>query len=96
MRRRANRDKIHNGIVLVLQSLGATVQDLADVGSGCPDVLVGYGGRNYLFEFKTPGGYTKAGTKSRQDEWHGSWQGNVHIVTSLEEAMMILGIQEAV
>ncbi len=36
-----------------LQLLGCTVQDLSGVGHGCPDILVGFQSKNYVFEIKT-------------------------------------------
>ena len=41
-------DANHQEIVAALQTIGATVQDLSQVGAGCPDILVGYKKQNYL------------------------------------------------
>ena len=40
-------------IVADLRGIGATVQHLHMVGKGCPDILVGFRGNNWLFEIKT-------------------------------------------
>jgi hypothetical protein len=37
---------------LALRSAGATVQSLAGVGKGVPDLLVGFKGQTLLFEVK--------------------------------------------
>ena len=37
-------------IVKALRAIGCSVQDLSQTGRGCPDVLIGYKGRNYLAE----------------------------------------------
>ena len=57
-------------IVADLRGIGATVQHLHMVGHGCPDILVGFRGNNWLFEIKT-----KAG-KLTPDEitWHNEWK----------------------
>ena len=39
-------------IVAALRAIGATVQHLHAVGQGCPDILVGYDGVNFLMEIK--------------------------------------------
>ena len=72
-------------IVAALRKVGATVQHLHTIGRGCPDILVGFRGTNYLMELKaTPVGY-----KLTDDEkkWHRDWRGNVVIVTSIDEAV---------
>ena len=43
-------DNNHTAIVLALRAIGATVQSLASVSGGCPDLVVGYHGRNVLLE----------------------------------------------
>src|SRR3972149_1571025 len=45
-------DANHTEIVNALQAIGASVTSLADVGGGCPDLLVGYRGQNMLLEVK--------------------------------------------
>ena len=91
MRQRARRDTIHAAIVSALRDVGASVQDLAAVGGGVPDILVGYRGMNYLMEIKTPKHGTKAGTAARQQEWHASWRGSAHYVRSIDEALIVIG-----
>ncbi len=53
-----------------------------------PDLLVGYNGRNYLLEVKSPGGRLTPA----QVEWLGLWQGNAAIVSSPEEALAAIGL----
>ena len=45
-------DSNQTRVVKALRELGATVQHLHAVGKGCPDLLVGYKGSNYLLEVK--------------------------------------------
>lgn len=86
--RAARVDDNHNEIADVLRQVGCSVQSLAAVGGGVPDLLVGVGGINLLFEIKD-------GTKSMsrrtltgpQKAWHGSWHGKVHTVDSVMAAL---------
>ena len=78
-------------IVAALRKAGASVQSLAAVGRGCPDLLVGWQGDNYLLEVKD-GGKPTSGQKLTVDQvaWICCWRGSVHIVTSVEQALDIL------
>lgn len=77
-------------IVEVLRSAGATVQHLHTIGKGCPDLVVGYRGQNYMLEIKT----TPVGWKLTPDEskWHRLWQGQVCVVGSIVEALQAIGL----
>lgn len=87
MRRAARVDANHAMIVMALRQAGASVQDLAKVGKGCPDLIVGYRGINYLLEVKV----TKGRATLTQLEWHGAWRGQVAVVRSVEEALRVIG-----
>lgn len=87
MRRAAKVDANHSAIVAALRSIGASVQDLASVGQGCPDILVGFRGRNYLMEIKV----NKGKPTLKQDVWHMMWQGQVVIVRTVDEALHVIG-----
>ena len=67
---------------------GATVQSLSAIGAGCPDLLVGYKGVNYLIEVKD-GSKPPSGRKLTPDqvEWLGKWKGAAVTVTTLDEAI---------
>lgn len=78
-------------IVQALRAIGATVQDLHEVGKGCPDILVGYRDRNYLLEIKNP--ETKGTITEREWKWHNSWHGQVAVVWSAEEAIAVISNQ---
>jgi len=73
-------------IVSGLRQLGATVQILSQVGEGCPDIAVGWHGRNYFFEIKMPGGKREP----KQVIWHNEWGGQVDTIESLDGAIAIL------
>jgi len=53
MRRAAKVDSVQEEIVTCLRLIGASVQSLAAIGKGCPDLLVGYKGAWYVAECKT-------------------------------------------
>ena len=45
-------DDNQQAIVQGLRAAGCTVQSLADIGKGCPDIIVGLRSRNFLLEIK--------------------------------------------
>jgi hypothetical protein len=67
------------------------VQSLAAIGAGCPDLLVGYKGVNYLMEVKD-GSKPPSGRKLTPDqvEWLRKWKGAAVTVTTLGEAIGVL------
>lgn len=88
MRRRAKVDLNHKQIVVALRGIGCTVQSLAEIGSGCPDLLVGRNGKTYLIEVKSAGG----GLTSDQVGWFAKWRGGrVCVATSVDEAIDCVG-----
>ena len=91
MRKHGRTDSNQSDIVKALRKAGATVQSLADVGGGCPDLLVGYFGYCILFEVKD-GTLPPSGRKltPKEKAWHKSWNGQVDIVETAEEAIAAL------
>lgn len=89
---RAKVDENQPEIVKALRAAGASVQSLSPVGKGCPDLLVGYKGYNYLLEVKWP-----LGTPSQQKltpaqvTWHTQWCGEVVVVHSARHALLAIG-----
>ena len=65
---------------------GCSVQVLSAVGDGCPDVMVGYRGFNFLFEIKDPD-QPKHRHELTDDQriFHDEWNGQVQKVFSLKE-----------
>ena len=84
MRRDAKVDLNQADIRLALEKMGASVQSLATIGKGCPDLLICYRGILYLIEVKT----NKGKLKDSQIKWHADWIGPVKTIYSLEEAMV--------
>jgi hypothetical protein len=87
-RTRARVDKNQDEIVALLRSWPAvTVQSLASVGGGVPDLLVGYKQMTVLVEVKG----VKGKLTTFQEDWHGRWTGApVVIVRSQEDAIKLL------
>jgi hypothetical protein len=67
-------DAVQKEVVKKLQAAGYSVLSLTDVGRGCPDLLVGRNGRNYLLEVKSPNGKQNAEQVEFQKNWRGQYQ----------------------
>jgi Holliday junction resolvase len=80
-------DDNQSKIVKALRDLGATVQHLHAVGKGCPDIVVGFKGKNLLLEIKD--GDKKVLTPD-QVNWHKLWKGQVNVVTSIDDAKTLI------
>lgn len=91
VRRAARVDANQALIIGALRACGATVHPLHRVGDGCPDLLVGFRGRNLLMECKDGSKPPSARCLTpEQAEWHGTWRGQVVVVSSASEAMAAL------
>ncbi len=96
MRFAAKVDRNHQEIVKALRAVGASVQSLAAIGKGCPDLLVGYRGRNILIEVKD-GDRPPSERKltEHQLDWITYWNGApVAIVTNVTEVLNLLRIND--
>ncbi len=94
MRRAAKVDATQSDIAHALMRCGVTVQYLHTVGKGCPDLLCGYRGVNFLVECKDG---SKPQSKQRltgdQETWFKDWKGQkpfvvrsaAHVPILLEE-----------
>lgn len=94
------RDANHTDVVDALRGIGASVVSLADVGDGCPDLLVGFRGVNLLLEVKD-GNKPPSARKltTAEQAFFRDWRGTVHIVFSAADAvetvnLMTLGRRE--
>ncbi len=79
-------------VVDALRAFGATVRSLADIGKGCPDLLVGYRGRTILMEVKD-GAQPPSKRRLTEDEesFFRAWTGGqLVIVESPEQAVEVL------
>ena len=94
MRRASRVDANHEQVVLALKAAGATVQSLAAVGQGVPDLLVGFQGKTLLMEIKD-GKKSPSHRKLTEQQlaWHGSWRGGpLAVVDGPEAALRMLGV----
>jgi hypothetical protein len=79
-------------IVEALRAAGATVQSLAMVGQGVPDLLVGFAGKTLLLEVKDGSKIPSARRLTEQQlVWHGAWRGGpLAVVDNVEAALRAL------
>lgn len=71
-------------IIQALERVGATVEVI-----GRPvDLLVGYRGKNYVFEVKTARGQIRQGQRDFLDRW----KGQAAVVRSVEAALAAIGV----
>jgi len=96
MRHAARIDNNQHDIVAALRAVGCSVQSLAAVGQGVPDLLVfaprrGLLGSLVLIEVKD--GAKPPSARRRTDAqliWHADWKGPVYLVNSVDEALAIV------
>ena len=88
-------DSNQSAVVKVLRQAGVSVQSLASIGKGCPDLLLGFQGKLYLFEIKDGSKFqSQQQLTPDQVKWHSEWTGSpVHVVNSLDGALKALGIR---
>lgn len=86
--RAARVDANQTQIVSALRAAGASVQSLARIGNGCPDILAALGNQMYLMEIK----HGKGKTNELQNRWHVAWNAPVHVVYSPDDALRVLGV----
>lgn len=91
--RRAAVDANQAEVVAALRDVGASVMPLHTVGRGCPDLLVGFRSLNLLLEVKDGSKPPSArALTGPQVKWHQEWRGSVSVVTSVSEALRVLGV----
>ena len=90
----AKIDANQNEIVKELRRVGAFVQSLANIGKGCPDLLVGYMGKWHLLEVKDSKKTPSARELTPDEvEWilKAAKSGPVHVVETVAQAMRVIG-----
>lgn len=78
-------DQNHAAIVDTFRRLGWSVQSLAAVGKGCPDLLVAKRGHTLVVEVKTAKGKLNA----EQRAWVDGWQAAVFILQSPDDVVRL-------
>ena len=94
--RAAKIDANHEQVVSALRAAGASVQSLAGVGKGVPDLLVGFQGKTLLMEIKD-GRKTPSELRLTEDQvkWHGAWRGGpLAVVDGVDAALRMLGVMK--
>ena len=93
MRRAAAVDANQMAIIRALRKAGVSVQPLHTVGQGCPDIIAGFRGVNYLLELKDG---SKPPSERRLTEaqkvWHANWRGQVSICESLDDVATLVNV----
>jgi hypothetical protein len=84
-------DANHGDVLRALLEIGCSVQSLASVGLGVPDLLCGIAGINILIEVKD-GSLPPSKRKLEPDQtkWHNGWKGQHGVANSPEEAVAIV------
>ena len=73
-------------IIADLKKIGVSVLNLSRVGGGCPDLLIGWQGKNILIEIKT----AKGNLNDLQIEFFKEWKGPKFVCKSINEIIEII------
>lgn len=85
-------DNNQTSIVKELRRFGASVQSIASVGRGAPDLLVGYRAKNYLFEVKRRDGSPSQKQLTADElKWQEKWRGQCYVIDTAEQALRVIG-----
>lgn len=87
----ARTDRTHGEVVAAFRAAGCSVQSLAAVGGGVPDLLIGMSGRAFLVEVKDGQAPPSARRLTpAQLAWREAWRGPWALVHSAEEALALV------
>ena len=87
-------DRNQKSIVEALRKVGATVWHTHEAGKGAPDIVVGFMGRNYLFEIKD--GELPPSRRALTDDeeiFHQAWKGQIDVIHTFGEALEKMGME---
>jgi hypothetical protein len=80
-------DSNHTDIMATFRALGCSVQSIAAVGRGCPDLLVGRDGWTVPVEVKDGSKPPSARKLTDWEElWRVTWKGSYALIESAEQA----------
>lgn len=92
MRKAARTDGNQAAIVDALRKAGASVQSLAALGKGVPDLLICYRNTLFLVELKNPKQKpSKRKLTSDQISWHSTWKGTIYVAETAEQVFAVIG-----
>jgi Holliday junction resolvase len=83
-------DKNQPEIVKKLREYGCSVSHLHELKNMC-DIVVGYKGKNYLFEIKSD---YKSKLTTGEEKFFSTWTGQVDIIYCYEDAIKIIENEE--
>ena len=87
-------DRNQKSIVESLRKVGATVWHTHEAGKGAPDIVVGFRGKNYLFEIKDPEQPPNKRKLTGDEElFHSKWEGQVDVIHTSGEALEKMGME---
>lgn len=98
-RRRPQVSKVdanHARIVEELRAVGFSVESTARVANGFPDIVVGWAGRNWLFEIKVTKLMKKTNElrpeplNDEEEKWHTAWKGQKAVVTDSRQVVEVI------
>jgi len=93
MKRAARTDANQNAIVNALRGVGASVQILSMVGSGCVDLLIGFRSVNYCAEVKSPDQpLSNRQLTKAEKRWHAEWRGQRAVIETPDDALRMIGV----
>jgi hypothetical protein len=83
-------DANQRDIIAAFAKMGASVEVIRSPKPGCPDLLVGFQGKNYLVEVKVP----KTGRLSdAQKLWRDNWKGSKpFVMTGIDDVLAFVGL----
>ena len=90
---RRRTDANHTAVVEALRAIGCSVQSIASVGRGCPDLLWARDGVTGVMEVKN-GSLPPSRSRLTEAEWNWAraWKGRYDIVLSAEDAVAAVSI----
>lgn len=84
-------DSNQTEIVKLFRNLGCTVQILSDVGRGCPDLVIGMQGKNFLVEVKDGKKCLSAQKLTEHEQkFFDTWKGQVCIISSQDDLLRFI------
>lgn len=82
-----NHEEIRDGLKQIIGK--QCVRDTKDIGGGFPDLVIGFRGQNYFLEVKSD---ENAKLTPAETAFHMTWEGQIDIVYSLDDAMKVIGL----
>ena len=91
MRLRGRTDANQAAVVRDLRKLGASVAMTSNLGTGYPDILVGWRDRNFWFELKDPNQPpSKKKLTDDEKDFHLAWSGQIAVIETVEDALDVM------